>query len=884
MKLETRSKTPSSASKKPASVEEIRRSVRESLKEILIQRLKESDLNVSVERASEVAKKTERELFHLYKDTENKYKNKYRSLMFNLKDTKNNVLFKRVLKGEISPANLIRMSPEELASKELAAWRQRENRHTIEMIEKEQREAERRPITKITHKGEIEIESQEPVKAPEPAELEPPPKATEVSAEPPKTPEKKEESTKTEKDTTNQHKSHLFDLHCKICTGRMAPPVEESPTKVVKVATTVVRRQSTKADETKSTNPPAIDDDLHLTVLEESFRSAQSGYDGRSDHKAGRDEEAAFLSNLKSLWRGFIHMHAVAKLVTKAFPVSGILDNLTQDLPDSIQVGGRISPQTVWDYLEKIRATGTKEVCLIRFAPETEEDEISYTLLYAYFSSRRRFGVVSNNLKQVKDMYLIPLGATEKVPHQLVPFDGPGLENNRANLLLGLIIRQRPKRDFLPVEINKTVRSIPEITPITVSTKDTQATEEEDEKFYLTSLTAAHKKEKDKPLNTTEDVDEPITESFEEPSASEETNSQEAQKPLRFLPGVLVGWGGELPLPPDVGGKPPTTGDDTQKTQPAPKTEASTGGNSKSTTAAAPRERFVIKKKEAKPVKAEPELSIQTDTSAANKPSGKDAAAAPHSASVSLKDKPPDVSTEAFLASLSTAPSGTETSSSAAANKVQGPQTVCYPEASQLQHNSITEPALPVYNSAAPFPLQQQQPQVPGSYNYPSGPPPNTFSTTQPQDQNHGTPWAQDSASHALPGPESQYPESYPEPSGRPPSLAKVNKRLEERYSDPWERPRSTEDRDHGRHSHHRDSHHGKKSRHHDREKKHDRSHNDKYRERSRHHGHSDDRYGEKRKERHHSDDYSSRHKDRHRHRRDSDYENGRRSSKDSYS
>ncbi|KAF0021773.1 hypothetical protein F2P81_025974, partial [Scophthalmus maximus] len=80
------------------------------------------------------------------------------------------VLFKRVLKGDISPSNLIRMSPEELASKELAAWRQRENRHTIEMIEKEQREAERRPITKITHKGEIEIESQEPVKAPEPAE------------------------------------------------------------------------------------------------------------------------------------------------------------------------------------------------------------------------------------------------------------------------------------------------------------------------------------------------------------------------------------------------------------------------------------------------------------------------------------------------------------------------------------------------------------------------------------------------------------------------------------------------------------------------------------------------------------------------------------------
>jgi len=39
------------------------------------------------------------------------------------------VLFRRVLKGHITPAVLSRMSPEELASKELAAWRQRENRH-----------------------------------------------------------------------------------------------------------------------------------------------------------------------------------------------------------------------------------------------------------------------------------------------------------------------------------------------------------------------------------------------------------------------------------------------------------------------------------------------------------------------------------------------------------------------------------------------------------------------------------------------------------------------------------------------------------------------------------------------------------------------------------
>lgn len=68
----------------------------------------------------------------------------------------------------------------------------------------------------------------------------------------------------------------------------------------------------------------------------------------------------------------------------------------------------------------------SQEICVIRFTPDTEEDEIAYTLLYAYFSSRRRYGVVANNRKQVKDMYLIPLGSTEKIPHQIVPFDGPG--------------------------------------------------------------------------------------------------------------------------------------------------------------------------------------------------------------------------------------------------------------------------------------------------------------------------------------------------------------------------------------------------------------------------------------------------------------------------
>lgn len=585
-------------------------------------------------------------------------------------------------------------------------------------------------------------------------------------------------------------------------------------------------------------------------------------------------------------------------------------------------------------------------------------------------------------------MYLIPLGSTEKVPHQLVPFDGPGnlksttfppfdsgliiscflklnsflnligLENNRANLLLGLIIRQRPKRDFLPVVATESVRVVPESKPITIPTKVTRTTEE-DEKLFLSSLAAPLKKELDKPLEKTED--EPVAESPEEPSATEESSSQEPQKPLRFLPGVLVGWGGELPPLPDFSDKPLLTGqDDTPNIQPAPKEDAATG-HSKSPTATA--SRFIIKKKETKPVKSEAEMLSPDDAPALNDSSGKDPAEVAHHAPVTLKDKPPDVSTDDFLAGLSAAQSGTETEnkesegnsslpsgSPAASDHTDGSKP---PLSGILKKSSAYSPvnevksmvqqkdkgSLPDASSPKPVPVmsstrrepvlpfhqgylqlsqarhkpeenptaaqsflskktdhgvtqpgagatlilnlpQVQGPQdisnteldpvtAPAMPDYNSAAPSNTVSTTD----------TDDSSSQASSGLQPQNPESLSEPSGQISSLAKDYKRLDERYNDPWERPRNSEDRDHhGRHGYHKDSHHGKKSRHHDRERH---SHEDKYRERSRHH---EDRHGERRKEKHHSQDYGSHHKDRHRHRRDSDYENGRRSSKDSYS
>ncbi|XP_016052727.1 PREDICTED: PHD finger protein 3 isoform X2 [Miniopterus natalensis] len=664
---------PAAAPAAKPSADQIRQSVRHSLKDILMKRLTDSNLKVPEEKAAKVATKIEKELFSFFRDTDAKYKNKYRSLMFNLKDPKNNILFKKVLKGEVTPDHLIRMSPEELASKELAAWRRRENRHTIEMIEKEQREVERRPITKITHKGEIEIESDAPMKEQE-AAMEIQESAGNKSLEKPEGSEKqKEEIDSMSKDTTSQHRQHLFDLNCKICIGRMAPPVDDLSPKKVKVVVGVSRKHSDNEAESIADALSSTSNILASEFFEEEKQEPPKSTFSpapRPEMPGTIEVESTFLARLNFIWKGFINMPSVAKFVTKAYPVSGSPEYLTEDLPDSIQVGGRISPQTVWDYVEKLKASGTKEICVVRFTPVTEEDQISYTLLFAYFSSRKRYGVAANNMKQVKDMYLIPLGATDKIPHPLVPFDGPGLELHRPNLLLGLIIRQKLKRQHSASSsashTAETSESVPVALPPDKKSKLEVSTEEapEEENDFFNSFTTVLHKQRTKPQQTPQEdlpaVVEPLV----------EVTKQEPPKPLRFLPGVLIGWENQpsslelanKPLPVDdilqslLG----TTGEVYEQAQSV--TEQNTLNeipflNEQANPQAEKVDKVEATDSEAKEVKVKVDnLSESTGNSVLG---GEETSAVGPSispgplTSLSLRGKPPDVSTEAFLTNLS---------------------------------------------------------------------------------------------------------------------------------------------------------------------------------------------------------------------------------------
>lgn len=104
----------------------------------------------------ELASRIEAELFKFFGGVNKKYKEKGRSLMFNLKDCKNPELREKVLSGVISPERLCSMTPEELASKELSEWRMAKAEELDKMIVLP--DVDIRRLVKKTHKGEYQVE------------------------------------------------------------------------------------------------------------------------------------------------------------------------------------------------------------------------------------------------------------------------------------------------------------------------------------------------------------------------------------------------------------------------------------------------------------------------------------------------------------------------------------------------------------------------------------------------------------------------------------------------------------------------------------------------------------------------------------------------------
>lgn len=104
----SRRKDSDSSKNKMDSSDSIRDNVRKALQEQLNQRMAEYDgPKFSEEEIIDFANETELELHELFRDVGMKYKAKYRSLMFNIKDRKNLSLWQKICDKAITPKQLV---------------------------------------------------------------------------------------------------------------------------------------------------------------------------------------------------------------------------------------------------------------------------------------------------------------------------------------------------------------------------------------------------------------------------------------------------------------------------------------------------------------------------------------------------------------------------------------------------------------------------------------------------------------------------------------------------------------------------------------------------------------------------------------------------------
>lgn len=535
------------SSKKQMEME--RMNVKKTFKETLSQRMSEMTnpriKKMTEEEAEDFADRIERAMFVFFnKDINNKYKTKYRSLKFNLSDTKNPTLIEKICGKMLSAKQLVELPASALASDELAKWREQESKHQLEIITKCELDALTQTQAHVvkTHKGEELIEAKPKV---EMLEINNPIHAVtevlsaeassskdrfesylsksvseKVSNSPLSSPSvssstsKKDSRRSRSRSRSRGHEHHHHYHHSKSSSKhkkrrsrsksrehhrskdekRRSRSRDRKDKKVDKkekhdskekkeVSSTIKKEEKPKVEEiiVKEEDCNLIDKILaetgcqlkverpgaqaHLTIPKDEEKPQEIKVEIRDE--AGSpivEKQDVIEQEIKEhpaeklpenyldpepvdehpipieIYSGKIYMVDVAKFDLTASIVSGSVEDIIKDIPKVLEVVGRISPKTVWDYLSKLKKIPGKEIVIIRF---DSTDEENYDTLFTYLSSKERYGVIKSGTPNIKDFYLVPIESKKPLPQVLLPIDGPGFVegDNKPDLLIGVIVK-----------------------------------------------------------------------------------------------------------------------------------------------------------------------------------------------------------------------------------------------------------------------------------------------------------------------------------------------------------------------------------------------------------------------------------------------------------
>ncbi|KAG5363137.1 Transcription factor BYE1 [Yarrowia sp. B02] len=356
----------------------------------------------------------EQELYDMYGTLEpeigSTYRDKFRTLSFNLRDAKNETLRIRVMAGKVTPRTLVAMSSEEMMNPELQKLaeevRAEAIRDTVLVVDEA-------PRLRRTHKGE---------------------------------------------EIVGEYEEYIdnVDLALKMEKERDGNGDEAAESK--KQLNRAVRDIDEGKEETKPDSPkqashspivPKWKQDIDLGQGE----SDHEHHDHNSDHedkvndilgdvtREAREAETddwTTISEAPFVWTGAVPMTGLEKTSCAAFSLGSSSNHFDPNVSwgsifyasKPLTVEGRLDKSKADPYLTKVLGSGTRDVAAFCLLPSdsSESDREAYYKLYEYFHSRSKYGVIHNRSSLVKDAYLIPLAPEDTPPYILGSLVHPSVE------------------------------------------------------------------------------------------------------------------------------------------------------------------------------------------------------------------------------------------------------------------------------------------------------------------------------------------------------------------------------------------------------------------------------------------------------------------------
>ncbi|EPX70974.1 transcription elongation regulator [Schizosaccharomyces octosporus yFS286] len=400
----------------------------------------------------------------------NKYREKFRALRFNLVDDKNPAFRARVLKQEIPFSKLVHMTSEEMANPDLKSLAETIRQQSTENTVLKQHTLGYRIRT--MQNGEMVVQDEQGVDVDTNNSTITLPSKVTIPPLPPS--EENSVPEKTQSPNISESKS----------TSNSDEPSNEY---IKKEDTSEIKR---------NVNIPSIveiDDPSVLDIVEKeplvNNEHLSSPYSPKEDEDVSKVENASPRTN--ALWRGKVKMASVSEFSAEAILSSGHIDLkfLFEILSSTALIEGRISIASTLQYLQALQKSQSKIIVSVLFFPTSSNEIDGFNVLYNYFLERNRYGVLRSKSASVKDAYIIPIPSGEEIPEVLNLLHDSKLVKTRESLsLLGVFVINKTNSRGEGIESTSSLGSASALLSSLPSTKPVPTQNEDSLDYSLKRL------------------------------------------------------------------------------------------------------------------------------------------------------------------------------------------------------------------------------------------------------------------------------------------------------------------------------------------------------------------------------------------------------------